>query len=178
MKTLPGFALSTALVILLGIVIVGGAGYVAVYPEVLKAPVAEPGDEAEQEADTTADSSSAASGKVTVAWTIEDLGEDEYSQPRNRISAIINGTSHEVGTFNGNCGEVGAEKESFYMETLADSGAVAGVSCYWAGYGDEIGIFKTDAGLSIRTREIGEGTGVSGPSQTEFTTKLDLKLMQ
>ncbi len=175
MKTLAGFALSTALVILLGIVIVGGAGYVAVYPEVLKAPVAEPGDEAEQEADTTADSSSAASGKVTVAWKIEPLGVD--GPGKAEVTAIINGEEHFVGTFEGTCAEIGSEG-SAVSELLIAEGEVAGVTCYYAGAGDEIGIFKTDEGLSLRVGEIAEPTAESDSFRGNFTTKLDLKLMQ
>lgn len=262
MKTLPGFALSTALVILLGIVIVGGAGFVAMNPEVLKAPVANDGspsaaidedslvvsgmdatitgtasgvesvrvwygdsregiwtsdpiavvdgkwsvtapasfktdfeaaqsfyfsvkDASKEWSDPEAtlveptiiriEGAGGTRGKVSVVWKIEPLGVD--GPGKAEVTAIINGEEHFVGTFEGTCAEIGSEG-SAVSELLIAEGEVAGVTCYYAGAGDEIGIFKTDEGLSIRVGEIAEPTAESDSFRGNFTTKLDLKLMQ
>ncbi len=175
MKNLPGFALSTLLVIILGIVIVGGAGYVAMNPDVLKAPQASVEADASAEADTEAGTGASASGKVSVAWKIEPLGVD--GPGKSEVTAIINGKEHLIGTYEGTCAEIGSGA-SAVSDLLTADGEVAGVTCYYAGGGDEIGIFKTDTGLEVRVGEIAEPTAESPSFRGNFTTKLDLTLKQ
>lgn len=263
MKNLPGFAATAALAIVIGLILLGGGVYVAMNPEILKAP-----ETAEVERSASIDESSlvvssvsatltgTATGvdsvrvwygdktegfwtsdpiavvdgkwsvtppaslssfdtmssfyvsvkdaskdwndpeatlmevatiriegrkgispndKVSVAWKIEPLGVD--GPGKAEVTAIINGQEHLVGTFPGTCAEIGSEG-SAVSELLTAEGEVAGVTCYYAGSGDEIGIFKTDTGLSIRTGEIAEPTAESPEFRGNFTTKLDLKLMQ
>lgn len=171
MNTTRGFAAVTALLIVLGIVVIGGAGYVALNPEVLKAPAAsddgvqtEPGDHPEEE--------QPASGNG-ISWKIESAGEIEAT-PYTKVSVTVDGKTYDMGSFAGSCSQVGASGGVDGKGLLA--GELSAVQCWFAGGGDEIGVFAhEDGGYQIMVGGLSEPDGESSQGfRGDFSIKYDI----
>ncbi len=162
MNTHKGFAMITVLIVIAGLLVIGGGAYVVTHPEIVKAPAVveeddgvqtEPGDH--QEVDREANEGVQISGKTSIVWKFTDLGEDAYGMSKTNVSVTVNGTTHNMGTFNGSCSEVGASGGINGKGLLA--GELSAVQCWYAGSGDEIGVFAHEnGGFDIMVGELGE----------------------
>lgn len=161
-----GFALATVLLVVLGLALVSGAGYVAMNPEVLKKSS---GDAARQENTADASAKMAAGADISVSWRIADAGEVD-GIPRTSVTAIINGTEHDMGTFTGSCSELGASGGVDGKGLLA--GELSAVQCWYAGGGDEIGVFANEGGgIDIMVGALDEGTAETPGVRGGFEVK-------
>jgi hypothetical protein len=88
---------------------------------------------------------------VDVAWKIEELGEDENFVPTASVGLEVKGKSYEVGKFSGNCFVI----EESEWELLENE--LSGVICWWAGSGEEVGVFHENGVLEIRKGKLEEG---------------------
>lgn len=169
-----GFAAVTALLVVLGIIVIGGAGYVALNPEVLKAPAPEEEGAADESAKHTdwIEVESTQNGKIGIEWEFESMGEIQ-SVPYTKVFVIINGTSHDTGSFPGSCSEVGASGGIDGKGLLA--GELAATQCWFAGSGDEIGVFAhEDGGYDIMVGELGEPEEGAASFRGNFEVKITL----
>ncbi len=149
-----GFGVVAVFVIVLGIMALGGAGYVAMNPQVLDTFRGEP-------VETNA--------KVSIAWNLTSAGEVD-GMPYTNVAVYINGGINEVGTFLGSCSEVGATGGIDGKGLLA--GELSAVQCWFAGGGNEIGVFAhEDGGVDIMVGELGEGEEGMGTFRGDFTIK-------
>jgi hypothetical protein len=123
-------------------------------------------------ADTDSDGDDSAdmktSGKIGIKWEFVNAGEKD-GIPYTRV--MLNG--NHIGDYQGTCSEVGAEGGVDGKGLL--TGEVAAAQCWYAGGGDEIGVFgNEDGGVDVMTGELqepsGEGEGFRGnfKLQTHF----------
>lgn len=98
--------------------------------------------------------------KTQITWVLEKAGEDkETGAPLTRVKVDFKGEinkGYDAGVYTGNCFEI-AKSEWELLEN-----EISGVICWWAGGGDEIGIFKEDDKLVIE-----HGTLSAGGPATE-----------
>lgn len=169
MNTHRGFAITTVLLIALGLAVLGGAGYVAMNPEVLK----KSSNDAMQQENETPSGKLAANTEITVSWRLADAGEID-GIPQTSVTAIINGTEHAAGTYAGSCSEIGASGGVDGKGLLA--GELSAVQCWYAGGGDEIGVFANEGGgYDIMVGALDEGSaetpGVRGGFEIKTTVQ-------
>jgi len=96
-----------------------------------------------------------------ISWKIIETETNAYGTPHAEISVTIDGVEKVVGTYPGICHEMTAS--GGIDGTGLVEGELAAVQCYWAGGGDEIGVFENGTGTVIKIGEMNEGT-----SQTLF----------
>lgn len=106
---------------------------------------------------------------MTFTWTLEDKGEDpETLSPLTRVTLSVGGTVHDVGTYAGSCSEI----EESAWELLP--GERSGVICWWAGGGQEIGVFEEEGKLVVKVGVLEEGTAETSGTRGNFETLLEL----
>jgi hypothetical protein len=179
-----GFAGLMVLWVVLGLFVLGGAGYVALNPDVIKTSTTveedaqvqtAPGDHPEVDHDANDGVSATASGKIGIHWKFDTKAEVN-NIPQTMVSVQVGEKVYEVGTFQGSCSEIGASGGVDGKGLLA--GEVAGAQCWFAGGGDEIGVFAhEDGGYQIMTGSISEpdGEGATG-FRGDFHIKTDIRL--
>jgi hypothetical protein len=157
MKHQKGFAGITVLLIALGIIILGGVGYVAMNPQVLQKSA-----------------SKTAVAKTSIAWRFANAGEVD-AMPHTKVTAVVNGTAYEAGTFVGSCSEIGASGGVDGKGLLA--GELSAAQCWFAGGGNEIGVFAhEDGGFEIMTGELSEGEPNAPMFRGDFHVKTSIPL--
>ncbi|MDB5189110.1 MAG: hypothetical protein JWL82_67 [Parcubacteria group bacterium] len=109
---------------------------------------------------TTASVPAAPAGKLVshdIRWTIAPLAEDATGMPHARVSVTVDGKTRVAGTYAGTCKEIRVSGSLDGKGLLA--GELSAVQCYWAGSGDEIGVFANeDGGYDLMAGELGEPT--------------------
>ncbi len=185
MNTYRGFAGLTVLLIALGTIVIGGGTYVALNPEVMKISTEEQatttGDGTETERKGSdkwieIDSAQIGTAKASISWKFTDMDFDAANTPHTEVTAIVNGKEYVVGTFEGSCSEVGASGGVDGKGLLA--GEVSAAQCWFAGGGDEIGVFAhEDGGYQIMVGSLSEpdGEGATG-FRGDFKIKTDISL--
>lgn len=105
---------------------------------------------------------------LTYSWTFTDNGYNEatYANSTN-VTLTVNGKIYNIGTYNGSCAELESE--------ALDENQAAGVLCWWAGAGDEIGIFTENGKLVVKHGDHEEPTAESQGFRGNFETILDLQ---
>lgn len=177
MTSHKGIALIAVLLIIGVLAVLGGGAYVVLNPHA----ASEPRHAHEQQtnsANTGAggplDSSAAADAKTSISWKLTDMDFDANNTPHTEVTAVVNGTEYVVGTFEGTCSEIGASGGVDGKGLLA--GELSAVQCWFAGGGDEIGVFAHEDGgyqimAGILSEPDGEGsTGFRG----DFKIKKDI----
>ncbi len=176
-----GFAAVTALLVVLGLIVVAGGGYVALNPQVLQAPdevkmeegnQETGGESARQKGWIELESAQLGTAKTSISWKFDELTEVN-GVPQTKVTVTINGTAHAMGTYAGSCNEIGANGGVDGKGLLA--GELSAAQCWFAGSGDEIGVFAhEDGGFDVMVGELGEpiegGVGFRG----NFEVKLAL----
>lgn len=102
-----------------------------------------------------------------VSWAFQEkTPEPTTGTPVVQVTATINGTEYDAGTYNGSCIEI--EKANL------PNNETAGIVCWWAGSGDEVGVFMEDGKLIVKHGEIQEGDESTLPSRGNFTTLFEI----
>lgn len=110
----------------------------------------------------------------TITWNTTDAGERE-DIPYTHVAVTVNGTLYEVGDFQGSCSEVGATGGVDGKGLLA--GELSAVQCWYAGGGDEIGVFAVEDGsYEIMVGQLDEPTEGSGGFRGNFEIKTQIKI--
>ncbi len=104
-------------------------------------------------------------GKHSVKWEFKQVSEDKTTGAvKTKVTVTWDGTSHDAGTYEGTCAEVDGSNG-----TLKE-GEVSGVLCWYAGAGDEIGVFSENGKFVLKHGEqqepSGEGAGFRGNFKT------------
>ena len=105
---------------------------------------------------------------LSYSWTFTDNGYNEETYANSTtVNLTVNGISYDVGTYNGSCTELGAE--------ALDENQATGVLCWWAGAGDEIGIFTENGRLVVKHGEHEEPTAETSGFRGNFRTVVELQ---
>jgi hypothetical protein len=111
-----------------------------------------------------------ASRHMTPSWQITENGTDDSSgAPKSKVALTINGSTHQLGTYVGTCSEISAS-----AWTLLEY-ETSGVICWWAGGGQEIGLFEDSKGLTVRVGDLDEGSDETPGVRGNFRTLVELK---
>lgn len=158
MKYNKGFAAMSAL-IGVGLIILAGVWYMTMNQRNAQPLlVPEAAQESEQEATNT---------KSSIAWQFKDAGEVD-AMPKTAVTVVVNGTPYDMGTFTGSSSEIGATGGVDGTGLLA--GELSAAQCWFAGGGDEIGVFASeDGGFEIMVGELGEGEAGEGLFRGNFS---------
>lgn len=98
-------------------------------------------------------------------WSFET--NDEGDTPRTKVTLQHAGETKEIGTYNGSCSEIAAEN--------LQENQVSGVLCWWAGAGDEIGVFKEGGEYVVKVGVQEESTAESEGFRGNFDTEVQLR---
>jgi len=71
---------------------------------------------------------------MSFSWRFVTTESEDGLPPRTQVALISNGDVYDAGAYAGSCAEIA-------NENLLE-GEVSAVLCWWAGGGDELGIFK------------------------------------
>lgn len=87
-------------------------------------------------------------------WKFQPASEDaELGAPRTTVTLRNGETSYSIGTYLGSCVDVRASS----WKLAEDEGEIAGAVCWWAGGGQEIGVFSEEGKAVIKVGDIDEG---------------------
>lgn len=172
MHNYPGFGAMTALYVVIALSLIGGG----VYATAKLGGVSKVGDPYETEADTVVESVVEAGGttstKIGIAWKFDVLAEDATGMPRTRVTLLVSGEPYEIGTYNGTCSEVGATGGIDGKGLI--EGEVAAAQCYFAGGGEEIGVFEENGKIVVKEGVIDEGSAETAGVRGGFKLKLSI----
>ncbi|MDB5204317.1 MAG: hypothetical protein JWP09_345 [Candidatus Taylorbacteria bacterium] len=171
---------NTIFLIIAGIIILGGGIYIDTHVETnmkASAPVeadhvqTAPGDH--PEVDHAANDGVLPDQKSSVSWSFKDEGEKK-GIPNMTVTVVINGKSYVAGTFQGSCVQMGPMGGVDGKGLL--TGELAAAQCWYAGGGDEIGVFANEnGGFDIMTGELGEGVDGGAFFRGNFKIKQTIK---
>ncbi len=181
MNTQKGFSL-IAVIALIGVLVIGGGGYIMMNPQVFQTSTQKvatdegvqtaPGDH--EEGDQPANEGTNAYVRPTISWKFTAAAEVD-GMPRTTVALIFNGTSHTIGTFTGSCSQISATGGIDGKGLLA--GEQSAVQCWYAGGGDEIGVFAhEDGGFEVMVGGLSEGAEGAGMFRGDFSIRTDIKL--
>jgi hypothetical protein len=107
---------------------------------------------------------------LEISWQFDDMGEDSKTGGRlTNVTVILKGKINKtfaLGTYLGECSQMVKPNQFSPNE-------IAGVVCWWAG-GTEIGVFRENERLMVKTRELIESPEYP-PSEKDFKQILEIK---
>jgi hypothetical protein len=161
MKTQQGSAAVAGIVAILVILALGVGGYMVMREDaVVTDEHAGGGDETTHEA--------APSHKISITWQLTDAGEVD-AVPHTAVTAVVNGTKYDMGTFAGSCTEL---NDGGIDGAGLLTGELSAVQCWFAGGGDEIGVFANEhGGVDIMTGTLSEGDATTAFFRGDFTVR-------
>jgi hypothetical protein len=109
----------------------------------------------------------AASKERTFSWRFEFRDQEGSLPPSTHVALITGGNLYDLGRYAGSCTEI--KKENL----LPDE--VAAVLCWWAGGGDEIGVFKEGERYIVKQGIQDEGTAEGGGTRGQFQELVTLQ---
>lgn len=121
--------------------------------------------------DSTNTPPSNTSGKSSIAWSFRSAGEVD-GIPYTNVSVVVNGKTYDAGKYTGSCNEIGANGYNGIDGKGLLIGELSAVQCWYAGGGDEIGVFAhEDGGFDILAGKLGEGEEGAGVFRGDFKSK-------
>ncbi len=163
-----------AVLVIAGLLVLGGGAYIVMNPKA----VGETGDAHEQQADRKGpkgwiELDSSATAKTSISWKFNDMDFDANNTPHTEVTAVVNGKEYVVGTFEGSCSEIGASGGVDGKGLLA--GELSAAQCWFAGGGDEIGVFAhEDGGYQIMVGTLEEPIEGGAGFRGDFKIKTDI----
>src|SRR3989344_7260651 len=103
-------------------------------------------------------------------WQFESAGEDGSGAPKTKVTLKNGVTGYEVGTYLGSC--VGLKASSWKI--AEDEGELAGAIRWWAGGGNEIGVFSEEGQAVVKVGELDEGSAETPAFRGNFKTLFEI----
>ena len=104
-----------------------------------------------------------------LTWQFSTAGT--AAEPKTNVSLIrASGFPYDLGSYAGNC--VVTEESAWKLEKGEKTGAI----CWFAGGGDEIGVFEEKGKLMVRSRTLDEGTAENPGVKGEWKEVLEIPL--
>jgi hypothetical protein len=120
----------------------------------------------------SANTGASSQGKVVFAWTFESQGEDPDTHAEmTKVTLTQGDKTYDAGTYQGTCAEVG---EGASASLPLQENEVSAAFCYFAGAGDEIGVFREGNGYVLKHGEYQEPSGEGGEFRGNLTTLISL----
>lgn len=100
----------------------------------------------------------------TYTWRYEEVAASEFDAPQTRVFLDTSSGAHDLGVYTGSCADIPAENLL--------QGEITGVLCWWAGGGEELGVFKEGNSYFVRKgvqeESSAESEGFRGNFETLF----------
>jgi hypothetical protein len=139
------------------VLVLGGALYVLFDLRAAARPQAPAPDDGM----AAASASSSASARLSVVeWRSSVVRTDGAGMPTSQVSVTIDGTTYELGTVSGTCGDRTGDLLPAEMSAYV---------CRSRGGGAEYGLFQEDGGLVVKKGDLGEGTADGTELRGNFT---------
>lgn len=105
----------------------------------------------------------------TLAWTLEELPENPESLvPQTTVTLFADGSDVYTGTFTGSCSTI--DGTSWTLQ----EGEVGGVVCWFAGGGNEVGVFSENGDYVVKVGDLDEGGAETPGFRGNFKTIVEL----
>ena len=159
MKNFKGFSSLATLGIVAAVIVIGGGAYyyMSLHPQAA-APETSQANKIKE---------------PTISWAFASAGEKD-NIPYTTVSVTVNGKTQKVGDYQGSCSEIGATGGVDGKGLLA--GELSAVQCWFAGGGDEIGVFANeDGGVEVMVGGLSEGIEGGASFRGDFKIKEELK---
>ena len=104
----------------------------------------------------------------TYAWSFTPAGTGVASEDRTKVTLTTGGKTYDAGTYSGSCSVIS-------KADLEDSNERTAVLCYFAGTGDEIGVFDENGKIVLRAGEVMEPSGEGPAFRGNFKTLVDIQ---
>lgn len=101
--------------------------------------------------------------KLTYTEASDEVTGGVSNNPRTKVQIQYESQVYDVGTYLGSC----TTEQSEELSNLKNE--IAGLSCWWAGAGDELRIVDKGNRYIILHKEIEEGTAEGNGYETEYT---------
>lgn len=89
-------------------------------------------------------------------WQLTAVEANASDIPRTAVVITVDGALHPVGMYDGSCNVLQAGQTGIGGEQ-ADANEITRIQCYYAGSGDEVGIFIENGKTVVKTAELSEG---------------------
>ena len=120
---------------------------------------------ADEQVETLPDSAAGGSIAPAIAWYFNDAGEVN-GMPQTKVEVFIDGETYDLGTSQGSCSELSAEE--------LQENQVSGALCWYAGAGDEYGVFIENERYVVRKGVKEEPTAETAGFRGSFETLFSL----
>lgn len=146
--------------VVLALIVLGALGYLLTNQKA-NAPLQEENEEREESVIETGD-------RPSFLWEFFPAGEDaQTGASRTQVSLSVNGEARDVGTFDGSCLVLNGSAWELAENELT------GVICWFAGGGDEVGVFYENGEYVVKQGVLEEGMegeqGLRGNYEVLFT---------
>ena len=116
---------------------------------------------------TTTDTATSALPVSQWQWLFVAAGtEASTGAPKTRVTLRNGDTSYLVGTYTGSCMDMRTSSWKLHE----DEAELAGAVCWFAGGGNEIGVFSEDGVAAVKVGELDEGDAEHAPFRGDFKT--------
>jgi hypothetical protein len=153
---------SRAILIVIALLIGGGIGYYFGFDRGAETPVTTDTSDA---AGTREEDRAGNVGGGEFQWVMVAM-DDGLEAPRTELSLRAGTRTYAIGEYYGSC----AEDDTDFLE-----GQISKVVCWYAGGGNEIGIFEENGTRVVKVGEVDEGTAEEGGFRGNFETVLELE---
>lgn len=92
----------------------------------------------------------------SIGWRIDSIDEDSTGIPHSRVYALVDGQEIDTGYHAGTCTDLKLAQGIDGTGLL--EGELAGIQCYFAGGGDELGAFLENGRIVIKQGVLDEGS--------------------
>ncbi|MBC7836274.1 hypothetical protein H7X87_00645 [Acetobacteraceae bacterium] len=118
----------------------------------------------QQQAMKTASTQTATSTSSENSWSFKEADSSDVATgaPMTTVVLTRGGREYTVGTYVGSCSEI---SESGLQES-----EVSGVVCWFAGGGNEIGVFSENGTYVVKVGDVDEGSAEEGGFRGNFKT--------
>lgn len=102
---------------------------------------------------------SAPTGKIVPKWGFTNVPQSQESNPpQTKVTLTLGDKTYDAGTYAGSCSEIGESGGVDGKGLLA--GELSGIQCWYAGGGDEVGLFaEEDGSMTIMHGDLDEPNG-------------------
>ncbi len=101
------------------------------------------------------------------SWSFAEVEDKKSGEVSTKVTLHTETREYDAGTYQGSCSVIEKSK-------LADANEVSAVLCWFAGFGDEVGVFRDGDRLMVKHGEIQEGTAEDPAFRGEFKVILSL----
>jgi hypothetical protein len=95
-------------------------------------------------------------------WKFDEVSSNGSTEPRTHVVLTYKGKTFDIGNISGNCSDIATGSWPLLKNE------VAGAICYFAGGGEEIGVFSVNGTLAVKKGVVEEGDAENPGTRGDF----------